>query len=53
MMSSWPAIRSDENLDVRMIFRNIGPIRKKFESLQAGGLQHEAGRVQRAATPKE
>src|SRR6185503_7897062 len=27
----------DESLDVRFIFRNIGPVRKKLESLQAAG----------------
>ena len=38
----------DPNLDARFIFRNIGPIRKKIESLQAAGfnmsrVHHQAG----------
>lgn len=36
----------DEGLDVRIIFRNIGPIRKKLESLQAAGFNMKRVRVQ-------
>ena len=34
------------NLDVRFIFRNIGPIRKKIESLQAAGFNMSRIRTQ-------
>jgi len=36
----------DQNLDVRFIFRNIGPIRKKLESLQAAGFNMSRIRTQ-------
>ncbi len=36
----------DANLDVRLIFRNIGPVRKKLESLQAAGFNMERVRMQ-------
>ena len=36
----------DENLDVRLIFRNIGPVRKKLESLQAAGFNMRRVRMQ-------
>jgi hypothetical protein len=37
---------NDESLDVRFIFRNIGPIRKKLESLQAAGFNMNRIRTQ-------
>jgi hypothetical protein len=37
---------NDDDLDVRIIFRNIGPIRKKLESLQAAGFPMAKVRVQ-------
>jgi len=37
---------NDESLDVRIIFRNIGPIRAKLESLQAAGFNMDRVRVQ-------
>ncbi|MFZ0750476.1 MAG: phospholipase D-like domain-containing protein, partial [Pyrinomonadaceae bacterium] len=37
---------NDPDLDVRFIFRNIGPIRKKLESLQAAGFNMERIRTQ-------
>lgn len=36
----------DDTLDVRIIFRNIGPIRKKLESLQAVGFNMRRVRMQ-------
>lgn len=36
----------DPDLDVRFIFRNIGPIRKKLESLQAAGFNMSRVRMQ-------
>lgn len=36
----------DANLDVRLIFRNIGPVRKKLESLQAAGFNMARVRTQ-------
>ena len=36
----------DASLDVRIIFRNIGPVRKKLESLQAAGFNMERVRMQ-------
>jgi hypothetical protein len=36
----------DQDLDVRFIFRNIGPIRKKLESLQAAGFNMSRIRMQ-------
>jgi hypothetical protein len=36
----------DDTLDVRIIFRNIGPIRKKVESLQAAGFRMDRVRMQ-------
>jgi hypothetical protein len=37
---------NDENLDVRLIFRNIGSVRKKLESLQAAGFNMKRVRMQ-------
>lgn len=37
---------NDEELDVRIIFRNIGPVRKKVESLQAAGFNMSRIRMQ-------
>jgi hypothetical protein len=37
---------NDDALDVRIVFRNIGPIRKKLESLQAAGFNMDRVRVQ-------
>ena len=37
---------NDEELDVRIIFRDIGPIRPKLESLQAAGFDMDRIRVQ-------
>lgn len=37
---------NDAQLDVRMIFRNIGPVRKKLESLQAAGFNMSRIRMQ-------
>lgn len=37
---------NDDQLDVRIIFRNIGPVRKKLESLQAAGFNMGRIRVQ-------
>lgn len=36
----------DKNLDVRFIFRNIGSVRKKLESLQAAGFEMSRVRMQ-------
>ena len=36
----------DDDLDVRLIFRNIGPVRKKLESLQAAGFNMRRVRMQ-------
>ena len=36
----------DESLDVRLIFRNIGSVRKKLESLQAAGFEMSRVRLQ-------
>jgi hypothetical protein len=36
----------DADLDVRLIFRNIGPVRKKLESLQAAGFNMQRVRMQ-------
>jgi phosphatidylserine/phosphatidylglycerophosphate/cardiolipin synthase-like enzyme len=36
----------DQQLDVRIIFRNIGPVRKKLESLQAAGFNMKRVRMQ-------
>jgi hypothetical protein len=37
---------NDEDLDVRLIFRNIGPVRKKLESLKAAGFNMSRVRMQ-------
>ncbi len=37
---------NDASLDVRIIFRNIGPVRKKLESLQAAGFNMSRIRMQ-------
>jgi hypothetical protein len=37
---------NDQDLDVRIIFRNIGPVRKKLESLQAAGFNMSRIRMQ-------
>lgn len=36
----------DDELDVRIIFRNIGPVRKKLESLQLAGFNMDRVRMQ-------
>jgi len=41
MMALLAQYSNDPALDVRFIFRNIGPIRKKLESLQAAGFNME------------
>jgi phosphatidylserine/phosphatidylglycerophosphate/cardiolipin synthase-like enzyme len=43
---------NDPSLDVRIIFRNIGPIRKKLESLQLAGFNMDRVRVQAACHTK-
>src|SRR5262249_34946341 len=43
---------NDDALDVRIIFRNIGPIRKKLESLQAAGFNMNRVRTQGACHTK-
>jgi hypothetical protein len=43
---------NDDTLDVRIIFRNIGPIRKRLESLQAAGFRMDRVRVQGACHTK-
>jgi hypothetical protein len=42
----------DENLDVRLIFRNIGPVRKKLESLKAAGFNMKRIRIQEGCHTK-
>jgi PLD-like domain len=42
----------DENLDVRLIFRNIGPVRKKLESLKAAGFNMQRVRMQEGCHTK-
>lgn len=37
---------NDSNLDVKIVFRNIGPIRQKLESLKAAGFNMERVRTQ-------
>jgi hypothetical protein len=37
---------NDSELDVRLIFRNIGPVRKKLESLKAAGFNMKRVRMQ-------
>ncbi|HKQ12508.1 MAG TPA: phospholipase D-like domain-containing protein [Steroidobacteraceae bacterium] len=37
---------NDDDLDVRIIFRNIGPVRKKLESLQAAGFNMKRIKMQ-------
>ena len=46
LMSLLVKYSKDESLDVRFIFRNIGPIRKKLESLQAAGFNMNRIRTQ-------
>jgi hypothetical protein len=43
---------SDEDLDVRIIFRDIGDVRKKKESLKAAGFKMDRVRVQTACHTK-
>jgi hypothetical protein len=43
---------NDDALDVRIIFRDIGPIRKKVESLQLAGFKMDRVRVQPACHTK-
>ncbi len=43
---------NDPDLDVRFIFRNIGPIRKKLESLQAAGFNMSRIRSQKGCHTK-
>ncbi len=42
----------DDNLDVRIIFRNIGPIRDKLESLQLAGFRMDRVRMQNGCHTK-
>jgi phosphatidylserine/phosphatidylglycerophosphate/cardiolipin synthase-like enzyme len=42
----------DERLDVRIIIRDIGPMRKKLESIQAAGIDMRRVRVQRGCHTK-
>ncbi len=42
----------DESLDVRLIFRNIGPVRKKLESLKAAGFNMKRVRMQEGCHTK-
>jgi len=46
IMALLAGYSNDKKLDVRMIFRNIGPIRKKLESLQAAGFNMKRVKVQ-------
>lgn len=46
MMKLLAKYSNDPDLDVRFIFRNIGPIRKKLESLQAAGFNMSRIRTQ-------
>ena len=46
MMQLLAEYSNDEKLDVRLIFRNIGPIRKKLESLQLAGFNMARVRMQ-------
>jgi len=46
MMQLLADYSQDANLDVRLIFRNIGPVRKKLESLQAAGFNMQRVRMQ-------
>lgn len=46
MMQLMADYSNDESLDVRIIFRNIGPVRKKLESLQAAGFNMSRIRMQ-------
>ena len=46
MMQLLADYSQDESLDVRLIFRNIGPVRKKLESLQAAGFNMHRVRMQ-------
>ncbi|UPT99443.1 phospholipase D-like domain-containing protein [Bradyrhizobium barranii subsp. apii] len=46
MMDLLAKYSNDENLDVRLIFRNIGPTRKKLESLQLAGFNMSRIRMQ-------
>lgn len=46
MMALLADYSNDQKLDVRMVFRNIGPIRKKLESLQAAGFNMKRVKVQ-------
>ena len=46
MMRLLVEYSNDDSLDVRLIFRNIGPVRKKLESLQAAGFNMSRVRMQ-------
>lgn len=46
LMRLLAAYSQDRDLDVRLIFRNIGPVRKKLESLQAAGFNMQRVRMQ-------
>lgn len=46
MMKLLIRYSNDPNLDVRIIFRNIGPVRKKLESLKAAGFNMRRIRMQ-------
>jgi hypothetical protein len=46
MMGRLIEYSNDPDLDVRLIFRNIGPVRKKLESLKAAGFNMKRIRMQ-------
>lgn len=46
MMSLLAQYSQDKSLDARFIFRNIGPVRKKLESLQLAGFDMRRVRMQ-------
>jgi PLD-like domain len=52
LMQLLACYSQDETLDVRLIFRNIGPVRKKLESLQAAGFNMKRVRMQEGCHTK-
>jgi phosphatidylserine/phosphatidylglycerophosphate/cardiolipin synthase-like enzyme len=52
LMQLLASYSQDETLDVRLIFRNIGPVRKKLESLQAAGFNMKRVRMQEGCHTK-
>ena len=46
MMQLLADYSQDASIDVQLIFRNIGPVRKKLESLQAAGFNMQRVRMQ-------